>query len=70
MCQVLFLNTWLDCPEVIKKRHQAMQDKISEARVYFFYKLKEEGNTESKAIYLYMIWIQQNRKRLKVLDQA
>jgi hypothetical protein len=64
--KVIYLNAWLDCPDLILKRNYAMQDKITEARIHFFYKLKEEGKTESQVLYLYGIWIQKNRKRIRL----
>lgn len=65
--KVLYLNAWLDCPDVILKRNYAMQDRIREARIHFFYRLKEEGKTESQALFLYQIWIQKNRSRIKLV---
>lgn len=65
--QVIYLNAWLDCPDVILRRNYAMQDKIREARIHFFYRLKEEGKTESQALFLYQIWIQKNRSRIKLV---
>lgn len=64
---VVYLNAWLDCDDQILRRNYAMQDKISEARVTFFYRLREEGKTESEARYLYQVWIQKNRDRIKLL---
>ena len=66
--KVIYLNAWLGCPDVILKRNYAMQDKISEARIHFFYKLREEGKTESEALYLYQVWIQKNRSRVKLVS--
>lgn len=65
--KVIYLPIWLDCPDVILRRNYAMQDKINEARNYVFYKLKQEGKTESEAIYFYKVWIARNRKRLKLI---
>ena len=65
--KVIYLNSWLDCPDVILKRNYAMQDKIREARIHFFYKLREEGSTEERARFLYSDWISKNRQRLKLL---
>lgn len=70
MSKVIYLNAWIDCPEVIMKRNYAMQDRISETRIHFFYKLKEEGKTESQALFLYQIWIQRNRSKLKLVPYA
>jgi hypothetical protein len=64
--KVIYLNAWLDCPDVILKRNYALQDKITDARNHFFYKCKEEGKTESQTLFLYGIWIQKNRKRIKL----
>lgn len=66
--KVIYLSQWLDCPDVILKRNYALQDKISEARIHFFYKLREEGTSEEKAKFLYSVWIGKNRKRLKLLE--
>lgn len=66
MGKVIYLNAWLDCPDVILRRNYAMQDKIAEARIHFFYRLKEEGKTESQTLYLYSIWIQKNRNRIRL----
>lgn len=65
--KVLYLNAWLDCPDVILRRNYALQEKISEAKIHFFYKLKEEGCTQEKATFLYRTWVQKNRKKLKVI---
>lgn len=67
MGRIIYLNRWLDCPDVILRRNYALQEKISEVRVTFFYKLREEGKTESQALFLYQIWIQKNRDRLKLI---
>jgi hypothetical protein len=64
--KVLYLNSWLDCPDLILKRNYALQDRINGARLHFFYKLKEEGKTQSEALFLYQIWIQKNRSKLKL----
>jgi hypothetical protein len=64
--KVIYLNAWLDCPDVILKRNYALQNKIADARNHFFYKCKEEGKTESQTLFLYGIWIQKNRKRIKL----
>ena len=68
MGKVIYLNAWLDCPDVILRRNYALQDKISEARIHFFYRLREEGTTESRVLYLYSVWIQKNRTRIRLLD--
>lgn len=68
MNNVIYLNAWLDCPDVILRRNYAMQEKINEARNYVFYKMKQEGKTESQAIYGYQVWIQKNRSRLKLVE--
>lgn len=65
--KVLYLNAWLDCPDVILRRNYALQEKISEAKIHFFYKLKEEGCTQERATFLYRTWVQKNRKKLKVV---
>jgi hypothetical protein len=65
--RVIYLNAWLDCPDVILRRNYAMQDRISEARVTFFYRLREEGKTESQALFLYQVWIQRNRDKIKLV---
>ena len=66
MGQVLYLNKWLDCPDLIVKRHLDLQDKIAGARIHFFYRLREEGRTESQTLFLYAIWIQKNRNRIRL----
>jgi hypothetical protein len=66
--KVIYLNAWLDCPDVILRRNYALQDKISEARIHFFYRLREEGTTESRVLYLYSVWIQKNKTRIRLLD--
>lgn len=66
--KVIYLNAWLDCSDLILKRNYALQEKINEARIHFFYKLKEEGATEERAIFLYNVWIQKNRKRLRRVE--
>lgn len=68
MGKVIYLNRWLDCPDIILKRNYQMQMKISEARIHFFYRTREEGKTEEEAKYLYKIWIQKNRIRIKLVD--
>lgn len=68
MSKVIYLNAWLDCPDLILRRNYAMQDKISEARVHFFYKLREEGKTESQALFLYQVWVQKNRSRIRLVE--
>jgi hypothetical protein len=65
--KVIYLNAWLDCPDLILRRNYALQDKINEARIHFFYKLREEGSTEERAVFLYSVWIQKNRKRLRLV---
>lgn len=54
--------------DVILRRNYAMQDRIREARIHFFYKAREEGKTEQETLYLYAIWIQKNRDKLKLVD--
>jgi hypothetical protein len=66
MSNVIYLNRYLNCPDIILRRNYEMQIKISEARVHFFYKVREEGHTESKAKYLYSVWVQKNRNRIKL----
>ena len=65
--KVIYLNAWLDCPDVILRRNYAMQDKITDARNYVFYKLKEEGKTESEVVYLFRVWIQKNKAKIKLV---
>jgi hypothetical protein len=64
--KVIYLNAWLDCPDAILRRNYAMQDKITDARNYVFYKLKEEGKTESEVVYLFRVWIQKNKAKIKL----
>ena len=64
--KVIYLNAWLDCPDIILKRNYALQDKITDARNHFFYKCREDGKTESQTLYLYGIWIQKNKQRIKL----
>ena len=66
MGKVIYLSAWLDCPDVILRRNYAMQDKITSARNYVFYKLREEGKTESEALYCYKVWIQKNKAKIKL----
>jgi hypothetical protein len=66
--KVIYLNAWLDCPDLILRRNYSLQNKINEARTHFFYKLREEGCTEERAIFLYKIWIQKNRKRIRMAE--
>jgi hypothetical protein len=66
MGRVIYLNSWLDCPDVILKRNYAMQEKISEARIHFFYRLREEGKTESQTLFFYSLWIQRNRSKIRL----
>lgn len=66
--KVIYLNAWLDCPDLILRKNYNLQEKISEARIHFFYKLKEEGCTEERARFLYNIWVQKNRKRLRMVE--
>lgn len=65
--KIIYLNSWLDCPDLILRRNYALQDKINEAKIHFFYKLKEEGCTESRAKFLYGTWIQKNRKNVRLV---
>jgi hypothetical protein len=65
--KVIYLNAWLDCPDVILRRNYAMQDKITDARNYVFYKLKEEGKTEQQLVYLFSVWIQKNKAKIKLV---
>ena len=65
--RIIFLNAWLDCPLVILRRNYSMQDKITEARNYVFYKMREERRTASESSYLYQVWIQKNRARIKLV---
>jgi len=65
--KVIYLNAWLDCPDVILRRNYALQTKITEAKIHFFYKLREEGCTESRAKFLYEIWIQKNKRNIKLV---
>ena len=64
--KVIYLNAWLDCPDVILRRNYAMQDKITSARNYVFYKLKEEGKSEQELVYLFSVWIQKNKAKIKL----
>lgn len=64
--KVIYLNAWLDCPDVILRRNYAMQDKITAARNYVFYKLKEEGKSEQELVYLFSVWIQKNKAKIKL----
>jgi len=65
--KVIYLNAWLDCPDVILRRNYAMQDKITASRNYVFYKLKEEGKTEQQIVYLFQVWIQKNKTKIKLV---
>jgi hypothetical protein len=65
--KVIYLNAWLDCPDTILRRNYAMQDKITAARNYVFYKLKEEGKTEQQLVYLFSVWIQKNKAKIKLV---
>lgn len=67
MGRVIYLNSWLDCPDLILRRNYAMQDNITGARNHFFYRLREEGKTESQALYLYQVWIQKNRSKIRLV---
>jgi hypothetical protein len=64
---VIYLNAWLDCPDVILRRNYAMQQKITEAKIHFLYKLKEEGASEERVKFQYRLWIQKNRKRIRAV---
>lgn len=64
--KVIYLNAWLDCPDVILRRNYAMQDRITAARNYVFYKLKEEGKSEQELVYLFSVWIQKNKAKIKL----
>jgi hypothetical protein len=64
---VTYLNSWLDCPDDILRRNYQMQTRINEARVTFFYKLKEKGYSDRDMLFMYQIWVQKNKDRIKLL---
>ena len=70
MGKVIYLNSWLDCPDLILRRNYSMQDKISEARIHLYYKCKEDGKTIDETRYLYAVWIKNNRERIKLIKSS
>lgn len=44
-----------------------MQTRINEARVTFFYRLKEKGYSDKDMLYMYQIWVQKNKEKIKQL---
>jgi hypothetical protein len=67
MGKVIYLNAWLNCPDETLRKNYAMQNKITGARNYVFYKLKEEGKTKYEVVYLFQVWIQKNKARIKLV---
>lgn len=39
--QVIFLNTWLDCPDEIRRRHDMIQTMINEEKATFEYDTRD-----------------------------
>lgn len=70
MGKVIYLNSWLDCPDLILRRNYSMQDKINEARIHFFYKCREDGKTLEETKYLYQVWVKKNKARIKLLKSS
>lgn len=70
--RVLFMNTWLDCPDEVKRKHELMQQKIQESKAQFWYKVKENNLSPNMSSYYYSLWVKKNKEKLHLikLDQV
>ena len=65
---VVYLNQFLDCSDDELRRNYEMQDRIYRSKVELFYKLREKGYKDSDILYMYQVWINKNKSRIKLLS--
>lgn len=65
---VVYLNRFLDCSDDELRRNYEMQDRIYRSKVELFYKLREKGYKDSDILYMYQVWINKNKSRIKLLS--
>ena len=65
--KVMYLHSWPNCPDDILRRNYALQTRITEARIHFFYKLDQDMVPENIAKFRYSMWVQNNRGKLKLV---
>jgi hypothetical protein len=64
--KVLYLNSWLDCPDDQLRANYKLQEKIHYAKSIFFYRLREQGVNNYQAMLCYDRWVHSNRDRIKL----
>jgi hypothetical protein len=64
--QVIYLHSWLNCPDDQLRFHYILQQKISEGKALFWHGLGDINQYQK--FLCYDRWIHSNRDRLKVVD--
>lgn len=70
MSKVIYLNRYLNCSDEELRKNYVMQDKITEARNHFFYRMKEQGIADYQLWICYTRWYHSNRDKLKIARES
>lgn len=67
--KVIYLHSWIDCPDDIHRRNYQYQIRLSEAKAKFRYDMKEKGATEYQVALEYQKFIKKNRGNIKFVPE-
>jgi hypothetical protein len=68
--QVVFLNSWLNCPDDVLRYHYILQQKISEGKAKLWYDITQLNIDPYQASLCHDRWIHSNRDRLKLVGRG
>ncbi len=65
--QVIFLNSWLNCPHEKKHEHQLIQDKINSRRIKIY---QDNKHSNFQITVAYMLFLKYMKSKIKLSDPA
>jgi hypothetical protein len=66
--KVIFLNTWLNCPDDQVRFHFRIQNRLNEEKAKFWYGINEMDIDVYQKVLCYDRWVHSNRDRIKVIS--
>jgi len=64
--QIIYLNTWLDCPDDQLRFHFRIQNRVNEEKAKFWHGIRDVDRYQQ--FLCYDRWVNSNRERLKIVS--
>jgi len=66
--QVIYIHSWLNCPDDRLRFHYELQEKINLGKAEFWQRIRDQRISGFQAYLCYDRWVHENRDRIKILE--